>query len=218
MFGARARDDARVCREIYLNDNALTELPSSLAALHSLKTLVLNYNKLTRLPEVVCYYMGRRTVRPPVLVQEYVNHGGQMLKCYFAAGRVHVAARPSLPDLRSGAPGTPAAVRFDSQRMPLAEAFGECCERSASRCEQAANSRTRTAEDAPPTATQRPRASQHHLRAKFTVDVRVLPGRGVATPPAGLAPGRFHSQFLDKNRRGTGKSQPESADIDNDLT
>ena len=95
---------------------------------------------------VVMREAGLRTVRPPVLVQEYVNHGGQMLKCYFAAGRVHVATRPSLPDLRSGAPGTPAAVRFDSQRMPLAEAFGECCERSASRCEQAANSRTRTAE------------------------------------------------------------------------
>ena len=28
--GGRARDDARVCREIYLNDNALTTLPGEI--------------------------------------------------------------------------------------------------------------------------------------------------------------------------------------------
>ena len=28
--GGRARDDARVCREIYLNDNALTTLPAEI--------------------------------------------------------------------------------------------------------------------------------------------------------------------------------------------
>ena len=73
---------------------------------------------------VVLREEGLAALRPPLLLQNFVRHGGALLKGYCVGRRVHVAQRASLPDLVGGAAG-PAVVQFDSrQPYPTAADFG----------------------------------------------------------------------------------------------
>lgn len=62
---------------------------------------------------------GGGPLRPPMLLQEHVNHGGVVLKAYLVGEATHLASKPSLPDLDPewiGETDKPALVCFDSQK------------------------------------------------------------------------------------------------------
>jgi len=85
---------------------------------------------------VAMQYSALRDCAPPLLLQEYVPHGGRLFKAYYVGGHLHCEERQSLPDLLVGASGacgssgadgpeTPALVRFCTQAPPpTAEEFG----------------------------------------------------------------------------------------------
>lgn len=59
----------------------------------------------------------------PLIAQEYVDHGGVVIKGYTVGDLLHVATRESLPDLGGGDDGMPAVVHIDSQ-TPLGTSLG----------------------------------------------------------------------------------------------
>ncbi len=64
---------------------------------------------------IVLHEAGLDGIRAPVLLQEYVPHGGKLIKAYCVGGRAHVAERASLPDLRATRQ-PPAMLRFNSHQ------------------------------------------------------------------------------------------------------
>ncbi|CAM9897331.1 unnamed protein product, partial [Hapterophycus canaliculatus] len=62
---------------------------------------------------VVLDQAGMAALTPPVVVQEYRNHGARVFKVCVVGDEVRVQARPSLPDLP---PSLGGSFAFDSQK------------------------------------------------------------------------------------------------------
>jgi glutathione synthase/RimK-type ligase-like ATP-grasp enzyme len=65
---------------------------------------------------------GDACLLAPLVAQEFVNHGGVVFKVYAIGAHIHVATRPSLPDVGDSSTNSATVVYIDSQRMTPAKA------------------------------------------------------------------------------------------------
>ena len=119
---------------------------------------------------------GLSQLSPPLFVQEFVPHGGRLLKVYCLGTHVRVVERTSLPDICPCAE-EPGLVRFNSQTtLPTAEHFA---------------SATPLFADVASTISDELRASQHARATQIASKISCVFGVShVPTPPCHAVPRR----------------------------
>ena len=167
---------------------------------------------------VVLRLEGLAELALPLLLQAYVPHGASLLKACCVGDTTHCELRPSLPDLRLGAPppaGCPPLVRFNTQRPPPpAELFGAAAAPAASGAAAAASARQ-------PEAAQLAASLARELGvallgvdliaplgggALLVIDVNYMPATSLKLAGSGRALASLARKTLEEAAGGRGRS------------